>query len=343
MPLINFRNELTVRILDDPNEILKYLYLGINIPIWPELHKYVIRDLNTFQAKSIILLEDGNPTGNVLIYHNNTDILYFGYFGVVNDYSDKINRLIDELIIYGKQNNFKSIVGPINIPGIIFGWGFMEESRISNLFVQNPVNPPIYLKLFLKRGFSVYNVQNTWEGYLIRLNPWKIKKYDFSNYEYFNPKDINELAKLKPIFLKIQLENLPQSAQISPRNLSLFDNYAEFIFEFGYNFMVFFVRYKPKNEIVACGTFLPNPFRKDEKGNFDSCIFFTMAIKPEHRSKGLGHLMYGASSLQLWKKKIRYGAGPVGEDVKMGTDYAKSLGGIIGRRHIILKHIINEN
>jgi len=343
MSLIHLRKDLTIRILEEYDEIIRYLYIGISIPIWPEFHKYIIRDLKTFHAKAILLLEYGNPAGIVLIYHNNTDVLYFGYFGVINDNSDKINRLIDELIIYRKQNNFKSIIGPINIPGIIFGWGFMEESRISNLILQNPVNPPIYQNLFLKRGFSTYNVQHTWEGYVKRLNPWKIQKYDFSNYEYFNPKDFNELMKLKPTFLKLQLENLPESAQITPRNPSVFDNYAEYIFDFGYNFMVFFLRYKPTKEIVACGSFLPNPFRKDEKGNFNSCVFFTMAMKPEHRKKGLGHLMYGATSLYLHKKKIKYGIGPISGDLKMAIEYAKSLGGIIGRTHIILKYNINKD
>ncbi|MFX1329832.1 MAG: GNAT family N-acetyltransferase [Promethearchaeota archaeon] len=343
MSLNPLKIELTVRILEDPNEILKYLYIGTNIPIWPEFHKYIIRDLKLFHAKTILLLENGNPTGNVLVYHNDPDILYFGYFGVIYNNPAKINRLIDELLNYGKLNNFKSILGPINIPGIIFGWGFMEKSKISNLFIQNPVNPPIYQKLFLKRGFSIYNVQNTWEGYLIRINPWKIKKYDFSNYEYFNPKDFDELMKLKPIFLKIQLENLPESTQITPRNPNVFDNYVEFIFDFGYNFMVFFIRYKPTKDIVACGSFLPNPFRTDERGNFNSCVVFTMAIKPEHRGKGLGQLMYGATTLQLREKKIRYGIAPILGDIKTATEWAKSLGGIIGRTHIILKYIINED
>ncbi len=342
MSLIHLRNELTIRILDDLNDILKNLYIGTNIPIWPEFHKYMIRDFKTFHAKAILLLEAGNPTGIVLVYHKTPDILYFGYFGVINHNPVKINYLIDKLILFGKINHFKIIKGPINIPGIIFGWGFMQKKSISNLFPIAPVNPPIYQRIFIRKGFSIYNIQNTWEGHFLKINPWEIKNLDFSDYEYFNPEDFDELMRLKPIFLKIQFENLPESAQVAPRDPNLFDNYAEYVFDYGYNFMIYFVRYKPTNEIVACGCFIPNPFRKDEKGNYDSCIPLTLAVKPEHRGKRLGLLMYGATSLQAWEKKIRYAGGPIAGDLKVSEKFAKNVGGKVCRTHVILNYILNE-
>lgn len=337
MSVIPLKRELSVRILNDINEILKYLQIGVNIPIWPEFQKYIISDLKLFHPKSILLLEDGNVSGHVLIFHDETDTLNFGYFGVINHEEYKIIRLIDEIIKFSKANHFKRIRGPINIPTIIFGWGFMKKGSFSNLFPGNPVNPPIYQKIFLKKDFYIANIQNTWEGYMPRINPWKIKDYDFRNYEYFNPKDLKDLMNLKSIFLKIQTENLPQSAQITPSGVDVFDNYAKFIFEFGYNFMIFFVKFKPTNEIVACGSYLPNPFRKDKKGNYDSCLTLTWAVMPEHRRKGLAILMYGATSLQAWKKKIRYGGGPMGSDIKENAEMAKKIGAIIGRTHLILE------
>ena len=281
MTVLPLKREINIRILSDIDEIIKYLQIGVNIPIWPELYQYIICDLEKFQAKSILLLEDGNPAGHVLIFHDKKEILYFGYFGVINHEENKISRLIDEIIKVSKTHGFNKIRGPINIPGIIFGWGFMKEGSLSNLFPCNPVNPPIYQDIFLKKDFYIANIQNTWEGYLPRINPWKIKSYDFSNYDYFNPKNLKELMELKSIFLKIQSENLPPSAQITPSGVDVFNNYTKFIFDFGYNFMVFFVRYKPTQEIVACGSYIPNPFRKDDKGNYDSCLTLTWAVVHE--------------------------------------------------------------
>ncbi len=337
MSIIALKNELTIRFLTDKIDILKYLQIGISIPIWQELHKYILKDLEFYQTRSILLLEDGNPVGNALIYNDKSDVLYFGYFGVLNHEENKILKLMDEIVKYARKNSFKIIRGPINIPGIIYGWGFMKEGSLGNLFSGNPINPPIYQNLFLKNGFFIKNEQNTWEGFLPRINPWKLKAYDFSDYEYFNPKDIDDFKKYKDIFLKIQEENLPSSARITPSIANVMDNYIEYIFEFGYNFMIFFVRYKPTDEIVACGNYLPNPFRKDNMGNYDSCITYTWAVIPEHRRKGLTMLMYGATSLQAWKKKIRYGGGPMGSNIKTNAGMAKKIGGKIGRTHLILE------
>ena len=149
MSIIALKNELTIRFLTDKIDILKYLQIGISIPIWQELHKYILKDLEFYQTRSILLLEDGNPVGNALIYNDKSDVLYFGYFGVLNHEENKILKLMDEIVKYARKNSFKIIRGPINIPGIIYGWGFMKEGSLGNLFSGNPINPPIYQNLFL--------------------------------------------------------------------------------------------------------------------------------------------------------------------------------------------------
>ena len=45
MSIIPLKNELSIRILNNPSEILKYLQIGISIPILPEYHKYILDDL----------------------------------------------------------------------------------------------------------------------------------------------------------------------------------------------------------------------------------------------------------------------------------------------------------
>ncbi|GAH40524.1 unnamed protein product, partial [marine sediment metagenome] len=80
----------------------------------------VKRSLKTFKAKSILLLENGNITGHVLMFNENDEILYFGYFGALNHEKNKISFLMNSLIDYGKLNKFSKIIGPINIPTFIY-------------------------------------------------------------------------------------------------------------------------------------------------------------------------------------------------------------------------------
>lgn len=335
--------KFTIRMLENYDDILRNLSLGTKYPIWSIFHKYINRDLEIFQAKAIVILEDENPCGNVLIFHENDEILYFGFFNVIDDSLNKINRLIEELVNYAKENNYKLIRGPINIPTVIFGWGFMEENSNSNVYACCPVNNPTYQNLFYKKGFKKYLLQYTWEGILPRVNPWYLKEYNFDDYEYFNPKNLKDFLKLKDIFLRIQGENLPKSSQITPSPYLVFDNYAEYIFEFGFNFMIYFIRHKPTDQIIGCGSFLPNPFRKSTKGLYDSCIVYTWAVSPNHRRKGLAMLMYGATSIQAWKHKIRYGVGPVGSNVKANMEMGRKLGANIGRTHVVLEYNIMDN
>jgi len=329
---------LTSQILNEPNEILKYLQIGINIPIWPEFHEYILHDLNYFQAKSIIIKVDGNPVGNVLIYNENMEILYFGYFGVINDNENYISFLLSELLNYARENQFKLIRGPINLPTVIFGWGFMQEGSLESLFVGKPVNPPIYQRLFFKNGFYVKIEEKSWEGSYIRFNPYKLKIFDYSDYEYFNPKDWNNMMELKEEFLKMHAENMPETARITPNIEGLFDSYVDYVFKYGHNFMIMFIRYKPTGKIVGCGSCLPNPFRKDTKGNYDSIVAYSWAINQEHRKKGLTLLMFGATSLQAWKKKLRYTSTPTGGEENLRiTKFANFINLQNKRTHLILE------
>lgn len=331
-------NFLTCRILNDSNDILKYLQIGINIPIWAEFHEYILSDLNSFNAKAILLEESGNPAGITLIYSDNEEILYFGYFGVINHGENKIYFLLDELIKYARDRNFKIIRGPINIPTVIYGWGFMQKGSLENLFVGKPVNPPIYQAIFIEKGFYKKMEELSWEGTIFRINPYKLQKFDYSDYELFHPKDLNEFMNLKDVFLTINAENLPETAKITPNISNLFENYVNYLFKYGYNFMIMLIRYKPTNEIVACGSCLPNPFRKDKKGNYNSIVAYSWAVKPEHRKKGLAMLMYGETSLQSWKKKLKYTSGPTGgtENIQL-PEFAKISGLENKRTHIILE------
>ncbi|TFF88437.1 MAG: hypothetical protein EU549_02995 [Promethearchaeota archaeon] len=328
--------DLSIRELNDPQEIIKYLQLGISIPIWSEFESYILDDLYYFKAISFILNKDGNPLGNVLIFKNN-DILYFGYFRIINHNENYIEYLLDFLIEYAKQKKLNKIIGPINIPVIIYGWGFMKEGSSESLFSTKPVNPPIYQNVFYRKGFNLKFEEVSWEGNFLPVNVKKLKMFDFSQYEYFNPKNLDEFLDLKDVFLKLNSENFPDYAKITPNISDRFNNYAEFVYEFGHKFMIYFVRHKPTNKIVGCGSCLPNLFRKNNKGNYDSFIAYTMSVSHEYRDKGLALLLYGPTSIQAWKKKLIYGSAPTEAKNKRFGRFAKRINGEKKRSHLILE------
>lgn len=336
------KNQLNLRIISDIHKILEYLHLGTIIPIWLEFHKYILFDLNHFHTKSILLIETVDReyvAGHVLIFHHNSDTVYFGFFGVINDGKEKIDFLIKALIRYAKENNFKSILGPINIPTIIYGWGFMEECSETSLFIGKPVNPPIYQNLFIQNGFSVKIKEFSWEGYYKRISAKELDKFVFGEYELFHPKDWDELMHLKRIFLELNAKNLASESIITPDSGSLFENYIDFLKEYGDLFMFLFARYKKTGEIVGCMASAPNPFRKNDQGNYDSFVPFSVVIDKNHRKKGVGLLIIKTMFDDAYEKHLRYSSSPVESRQKESLQIAQFKVGLShSRTHLILEY-----
>lgn len=335
--LIIEHRKLKTKIIEDPGEILKYLHIGISIPIRPEFYKYILNDLNFFKANSLILIEKDEVVGHSLLFSDTKDILYFGFFGVNDHDAERIAFLLDKIVEFGKNKKAKSIHGPINIPTIIYGWGFMKEGSCEDVFIGRPVNPPMYQQLFLERGFCVKHELIIWEWSIFKFDPYKLKKFNFSDYEFFNPKNLNDFKKMLDIFLDLHKKNLPESAQLTPSVSQLFESYADFIFTYGYSFMISFVRYKTTGKIVACASFLPNPFQKDGKGNDTTIVANSWVVEPEHRRNGLVILMLGNAASQSWDHGIRIGSGPIPSANKANTEVAKRIGSKITGSRIILE------
>ncbi|MEJ2251631.1 MAG: hypothetical protein P8Y70_12450 [Candidatus Lokiarchaeota archaeon] len=332
-------SDLKLRLLKDVKEIIKYIQIGTSIPIWNQFMKYILLDFEYFGVKSLIVEKQGNLLGHCLLFNPDNENLYFGYFGVLNHNINGIEFLIHEIIKYAENNGFKKIIGPINIPVIIFGWGFMVEGSSDTLFIGKPVNPPLYQNSFFNQNFQLKHKELTFLfDPMPLLDPKKLKKYNFSDYEYFYPKNLKEVIKYKNSFMKLHTNNLPSSARITPNLEGIIENYGEFILKYGYPFMLGFVRYKPTDEIIGTISYLPNPFRTNEKGIYDSCVGFSWVVEPEHRGKGITLLMYGYSSSLLWDKGIRCWNGPVGGDNEVNIAALKNLGGKISRTHLILQY-----
>jgi len=365
---IEENTELYTEILSNPDEILDHLHLGISIPILLEFKKYILGDIKAYNAKAIVLKENinkkdfGEKTDNIigiaLIYDDGGAILFFGFFRVYDHDSKKIKYLVDKLIEYGKNHNYKKIRGPINIPTVIFGWGFMVKGSKKDLFICSPINPPIYQEIFFKNGFIVLFQEDRYEVPALKMDPHKDKKLidiginagnyknDFLDtgdypYKYINP-GTEKLFKIKVEIAGLYAKYMPASAQITPGKLHNADNIINFINEFGAEWMMWIVRDKKTNQMVASGYILPNVFHKNKKGEVDSMSCQSWVVHSDHRKKYLSSLMYGFTLLQAMDRKtphyIKGGSWPVGSDNIANAYVARKMGGKKDRSHLILEY-----
>ena len=346
----HLRSDLSTRVITNTEEILKHLQIGISIPILPELHKYILEDIKSYNAKAIILEKNINEknfkkytdkvVGVVLVYDDEGETLFFGYFGVYDHDGKKIEFLIDRLIEYAKNNNYKKIRGPINIPTVIYGWGFMVEGSTKDLFIGCPINPPIYQEIFLGKGFHVKFEEERYRVPALKMNPYNLPGYDFTDYEYVNPGKEGIWDVIDDI-MSLHIEFQPPSAQITPKKSLNLKFFIDFIFSYGREWMIWVVYHKPTKKIVACGYLIPNIFHGDKKGRMDSVSFHDWVVHPNHRRKGLAMLMYGATSLKGLNRKAKsfykWGYWPVGSENIANKKATLKMGGIKSKTHLILE------
>jgi len=349
---LEIKTQFSTEIITDPHKILDHLHLGISIPILPEFHKYILGAFEAYQAKAIFLKETINSEifgtktdevlGLTLIYDDGKDTLFFGFFGVFDHDKNKISTLLDALVSYAKDYDYNYIRGPVNIPAVIYGWGFMVPGSNKKLFIGCPVNPPVYQETFLERGFYVKFEEDRYDVIVVKMNPHTLKRrdgnlrYDFSDYEYRNPKR-DETEEVIEDYIRLHIEYMPPSAQISPQNRYNAESHFDFIHTFGTESHMWMVYYKSTNEMVACGYIIPNPFSKDKRGRVDSASFHDWVVHPDHRRAGLAMFMYGETSLLVYKEGLRWGSWPVGAENTANAGAAEKMGGKRDRRHLILE------
>jgi hypothetical protein len=343
--------ELNIRITENLEEILKYLHLGINIPILPKLQKYILEDFKSFKVKALLLEKEidikkfhtntDKVVGIVLVYDDQGSTLFFGYFGVYDHDTYKIEILVDELVKYAKRNNYKEIRGPINIPTVIYGWGFMVEGSSKDLFIGCPINPPVYQEILLKNEFYVKFEEDRYFCPAIKMNPHKLPGYDFTEYEYVNPGKEGIWDVIDEI-LRLHIEYQPPSAQITPKKSLNLKFLVDFIFTYGKEWMIWVVYHRPTQKIVASGYVVPNIFHTDKHGRPDSISFHDWVVDPNHRRKGLAMLMYGETSLRGVNRKtnnfIQWGYWPVGAENIANKKAAEKMGGFKSKTHLILEY-----
>ena len=321
-----------VEIVNNPEEILKLLPMGMSIPMWPEFKKYIIFDLKHFNAQSLLLMEDSSPAGHALIFNVDEKILYFGFFGVLGDTQEKIERLLVELIEFARKNGFEVLKGPVNIPTIIYGWGFMEKGSSTSLFVHNPVNSPLYGDVFRQKGFTEVLKEHTFEGNFRQTTSEFLKGHSFIDYELVVFDSWEEIASHKIEFLKLNVRNLSPRSVVTPSSAVVFDNYLEFIKFYGDPSMAVFTRFKRTKKLIGCFIATPNPFDKH------SAVLFSIALDKKHRSKGLGWWMINEVLVNSLKLGIDYCTAIVGSHVDRAIDISGKLGLPLSRTHTVFHY-----
>ncbi|MFX0017597.1 MAG: hypothetical protein ACFFAK_11950 [Promethearchaeota archaeon] len=349
---------MRVEIINNPKEILDFLQLGINLPILPKFHKYILKSFEIFKPNAILIKKEErkdyklskSPINNVLgvcLVFRHEDILFFGFFGAYNDEPSLIELLINNLLKYARINNYKYIRGPINVPAIIYGYGFSLETgfkeigvNINNLFIACPSSHPIYNQIFLKMGFYEKYKEDFYYMPVIKLNPLKLK-YDYSDYEVLFPGKENIRSYINDI-LKLHINNMPKESLITPNSPQYANIIIDFIYDFGKPWMIWLVRYRPTQKIIGTAHIVPNVFgERDSKGRYKTASFQHVVVDKEHQRRGLVLFLYGMGSLKATDKKsgnnLKYGLGIVASNNKPSIAWVTKLGGQLFKRSIILE------
>jgi hypothetical protein len=330
-------NKYSIYSTGDTKEIITYLQLGTKIPNLYDFYDTIYHDLEYFSTQAWIVKDEGNPIGFCLIFYHNSEELYFGFFNILDHNEFCIEFLIQELKKYAEKNGFQRIRGPINIPTIIFGWGFMEAGSRGDLFIGKPLNPPIYQKLFLKQGFLIRTRQNTWEGKIPNLKPF-LTIYDLSKYEFFNFQSWEKFDSFIDQFFLLSAKNLDPESVLTPCIDKLFPNYINFTKMYGKEFFFSFARVKKTKEMVGTIACLPNPFRKNFLGKLDSFVIFSIAVNKIHRKNGIGWGLLDYVFTKAYRQGINFMSAPI-ESTQDATKYMSHKGELQkSRSHIILEY-----
>jgi len=329
---------LSVEFVENPTDILKYLQLGTNIPVREEFFDFILHDLRVYRAKSLILKEDIKVVAHTLAYDDGGEVLFFGFFGAIDHKEKYIEYLLRKLIEYARNHQYKKIRGPVNPPTFIYGYGFMTEESSDDLCVSKPVNPPIYQEIFAQLGFYIKSKQGTYEGEFVKVPEEEMKKYDFEGYEIHSLNDWDDLPEIKLPLLILSSRNLATESRVTPSPEKLVENFFSFLRTYGGVYMVKLLKHKQSRQFVGCFISLPNPFKKNQKGKYNSLVAYSITIDKEHRGKGLSMYLMKEFLDAAYDDDFRYASVPMEINVLECKNLVKKHFGLTyTRTHLILE------
>lgn len=319
--------EIEVEFLTDPNEIYANLSLGTNLPIKTELKKYIMWEIRHMNIKSIVLHGDDNEIiGHSCIYHCD-GTMYFGFFAVNNSEPNLIKHLVDLIINIARERNCSSIKGPINLPQIIYGYGFPRVDSSKKVAAGTPYSDPVYLETFRDMGFSTWH-EIRWYHVPIVKTPmkkiWPAKVADFEKLDWMEP------------FIDIQARCFPPSAKLTPgRTMNAYKMNLDLVRKYGHP--DFIEMSYDGDRLIGTGYVTPNVFDLNDAGKCKSIILMGAAVEPEYRRKKVVSSML----LPFFNKCKDWGMTHaeylVGADNEGSIAAAKAFGGNLIRTYEILE------
>ena len=297
------------KILETPDEIIKHIQMGTHLPVFSELEKYIRFDLEDMKCKSLLFNENeklDTIAGHVMVFPIFSDLLGFGYFRVVDHSKERIEKLISILIQYAKENGFKEVYGPLNIPIYIFGFGFHEQDEPEFIHSGLSHHPSIYSAVFQRCGFRIKTTYLSYETHTPRINPHTIPNMDFSEYRmrFFNNR--SEFEPYQDRWLKLHAEHMPSDIRLTPNLEREIINLIDYTFEFGYPNVFYCIEYVPTGELVSAGINPQDCFQFWNNGlTLSWCKVFLgldFVVSSEHRNKKLSILMWGECTMRCAKE-----------------------------------------
>ncbi|MBY9005235.1 MAG: hypothetical protein KGD63_00570 [Candidatus Lokiarchaeota archaeon] len=295
---------IEVEIIEDVDRIMEKIQLGTSIPISENFtfknskssifRDYLYAAFKQYNIKAILLKINEKIIGITIIFNVDFENLYFGFFGVETHTPNRIQFLINNLKKYGKKNNFKFIKGPINIPPIIFGFGFLAKSEDTKSYIGRPINSLNYYKKFMDNRFYPKHRLDTYFFRLIKID-LNCLDYDFREYKFLNLRE-NELSLYREKILLLHLSNMPNFTQITPnpqKNAQLIYNYLIDNIE---SCNIWIIKHKSSNDIIGCGYSVTDPITKD------IISFEQFIIKKSYQGKGLAIFM----SFKIMNHLLKY-------------------------------------
>jgi hypothetical protein len=336
---------MNYKIIENPDQILEVIQTGTHLPVLPELKKYIRFDLVDLKCKSLVIYsedQENKPIGHTLVFPINQQMLGFGYFNVQGNREDIISTLISLLISYAKDCGCSEIYGPLNVPIYIFGFGFLQEEAKPFIYGGHSFHLPIYHQLFEKHGFEIKMKYRSYEVVMVPINPYALPNLDFSDYKMCNPQTREEFDSVKGKWLDLHAMHMPSEIRLTPNPQSEVSSLVDYVFEFGYNYLLFWIEYMKSGEFVAAGAVPPNCFHLWEKGpklgHCKSYLGFDFVVAKDHRNKKLSILMWGDTTTKGIEKgrsaKLNY---LVEEDNTYSIKIIQRFGGVHKYTYLLMK------
>ncbi|MBN2156027.1 MAG: GNAT family N-acetyltransferase [Candidatus Lokiarchaeota archaeon] len=321
-------SEYVVKEYHKKNIIYKHLHLGTNLPVLDSFRKYIYREIDQMGCFSIVLKDSNSEEvlGHTMLFKWE-DKLYFAFFYAKEVSFKNAKRLITEIESKARQLNCKMVLGPVNLPPYIYGFGFSEEGSDTSIFAMAPTTDPAYIDHFRKLD---YQSPQKFLHFRAPLRPVPYeKKYDIRFADLRNP------AEWKDKFLELQYRLYPSQIQITPNQAYLFDDILEFLNEFSNNDSVFLI-YNDDGNLIGIGWGSPNPFDLNDNGKTRSYVLFGAAVEKEYQKQGILTEVFKLCGNHFTQQGVTYGEGFTNEENIASIRLFKSWGAEHTRTHVLM-------